>query len=162
VTNALESARTEAVRKAVDIVASIDPAAAVLGDEGALTEAVLNVVGNAVKYSREGGRVTVSAVCRGGKVVVSVADTGVGITEVEMPRLFGAFYRGRAGDSGVAGAGIGLALTRRIVEAHDGSITATSASAKGSGFVIPGPALGTPAPGLAAAPPEQLSKGEAG
>ncbi len=56
VANALESAETEAVRKAVDIVASVDPAAAVLGDEGALTEAVLNVVGNAVKYSRTGGR----------------------------------------------------------------------------------------------------------
>jgi signal transduction histidine kinase len=120
------------------------------------------VVGNAVKYSREGGRVTVSAVCRDGKVVVSVADTGVGITEVEMPRLFGAFYRGRAGDSGVAGAGIGLALTRRIVEAHDGSITATSDPGKGSVFVITLPAHGSPVPGPEAAPPEQLSKGEAG
>ena len=70
--------------------------------------------------------------------------------------------RGQAGESGVAGAGIGLALTRRIVEAHDGSITATSDPGRGSVFVIALPAHGTPVPGLEGAPPEQVSKGEAG
>jgi signal transduction histidine kinase len=162
VANAVESAQTEAVRKAVEVVAAVDPAAAVLGDEGALTEALLNVVGNAVKYSREGGRVVVSAVCRDGKVVVSVADTGVGIPAADLPRIFDAFYRGQAGESGVAGAGIGLALTRRIVEAHGGSITATSDPGRGSVFVITLPAHATPAPVPEGAPPEQVSKGEAG
>jgi two-component system sensor histidine kinase BaeS len=162
VANAVEYAQTEAVRMAVEVVTSIDPAATVLGDEGALTEALLNVIGNAVKYSREGGRVVVSAVCKGGTVVVSVTDTGVGIPAADVPRIFGAFYRGQAGESGVAGAGIGLALTRRIVEAHGGSITATSDPGRGSVFVITLPANGTPVPGPEAAPPEQLSKGDAG
>ena len=162
VANAVESAQTEAVRKAVEIVTEVDPAAGVLGDEGALTEALLNVIGNAVKYSREGGRVLVSAACREAKVVVSVADTGVGIPATDLPRIFDPFYRGQAGESHIAGAGIGLALTRRIVEAHGGSIAATSDPGRGSVFVIELPAHGTPGPGLEGAPPKQVSKGEAG
>ncbi len=162
VANAVESAQTEAVRKAVEIVTEVDPAAGVLGDEGALTEALLNVIGNAVKYSREGGRVLVSAACRDGKVVVSVADTGVGIPATDLPRIFDPFYRGQAGESHIAGAGIGLALTRRIVEAHGGSIVATSDPGRGSQFVIEMPALRAPAAGREEPPPQQVSKGEAG
>jgi signal transduction histidine kinase len=161
VANAVESAQTEAVRKAVEVVAEADPAAVVMGDEGALTEALVNVVGNAVKYSREGGSVVVAAVRRDGQVVVSVTDSGVGIPAVDLPRIFDAFYRGQATGSGVAGAGIGLALTRRIVEAHGGSIGATSDPGRGSVFVIELPALETPVPGLEETPPK-VSKGEAG
>ncbi len=161
VANAVESAQTEAVRKAIEIVSQVDPSAVVLGDGGALTEAVLNVVGNAVKYSRQGGRVSVSAVHRDGKVAISVADSGVGIPAADLPWIFDAFYRGQAGASGVAGVGIGLALTRRIVEAHGGCITAASDPGRGSVFVIELPALKTPVPGPGVAPPEQVSKGEA-
>jgi two-component system sensor histidine kinase/response regulator len=162
VTNAVESAQIEAVRKAVEVVASFDPAAVVMGDEGALTEALVNVVGNAVKYSREGGSVVVAAVRRDGQVVVSVTDSGVGIPAVDLPRIFDAFYRGQATGGGVAGAGIGLALTRRIVEAHGGSISATSDPGRGSVFMIELPALEMPVPGLEETPPQQVSKGEAG
>lgn len=159
---AIESAQTEAVRKAVEIAIDVDPAAVVLGDEGALTEALLNVIGNAVKYSREGGRVRVVAAQRDGKVVVSVTDAGVGIPATDLPRIFDAFYRGQAGEHGIAGAGIGLALTRRIVEAHGGSIGATSDPGRGSVFVIELPAHVAPVPGPEGTPPAQASKGEAG
>ena len=162
VAKAVESAQAEAVRKAVTIEAESDPEATVLGDEGTLTEAFLNVIGNAVKYSREGGRVQVSAVRRDEKVVVSVTDTGVGIPEAELSRLFDAFYRGQAATSGVGGAGIGLAVTRRIVESHGGTITVASDPGRGSTFVIALPALSTPAAGSEGAPPDQVSKGEAG
>jgi signal transduction histidine kinase len=162
VANAVESSQTEAVRKAVDVVAEADPAAMVLGDEGALTEALVNVVGNAVKYSREGGTVVVAAIRRDGTVVVSVTDSGVGIPVADLPRIFDAFYRGQAAGTGVAGAGIGLALTRRIVEAHGGSIRAISDPGRGSVFVIELPALEMPVPGLEETPPQQVSKGEAG
>jgi two-component system, sensor histidine kinase and response regulator len=162
VAKAVESIEGEAVRKAVNVTVHVDPAAMVLGDDGALTEALLNVVGNAAKYSREGGTVAVSAVSRDGEVVISVADTGVGIPASDLPWIFDAFYRGQAGGGEFAGAGIGLALTRRIVEAHGGSITATSEPGRGSVFVIALPALEVPVPGLEATPPEQVSKGEAG
>ncbi|MGO9178193.1 MAG: response regulator [Candidatus Limnocylindrales bacterium] len=161
VANAVESAQTEAVRKAIEIATEVDPSAVVLGDGGALAEAVLNVVGNAVKYSREGGRVALSAVRRDGKVAITVVDSGVGIPAVDLPWIFDAFYRGQATASGVAGAGIGLALTRRIVEAHGGHITVTSDQGRGSVFVIELPALEASVPGPGVAPPEQVSKGEA-
>lgn len=161
VAEAVESARAEATRKAVEIEVEADSEAVVWGDAGTLTEALLNVIGNAVKYSREGGRVQVSAVRRDEKVVVSVTDTGVGIPEADLPHLFDAFYRGQAASSGVGGAGIGLAVTRRIVEAHGGTITATSDPGRGSTFVIALPALGTPA-ASEGTPSGQVSKGEAG
>ncbi len=159
---AVESAQAEAVRKAVSIEVEADPDAMVLGDAGTLVEAFLNVIGNAVKYSREEGRVQVSAVRRNEKVVVSVTDTGVGIPEGDLPHLFDAFYRGQAATSGVGGAGIGLAVTRRIVEAHGGIITAASDPGRGSTFVIELPVLGTSAAAPEGAPPGQVSKGEAG
>lgn len=161
VTNAVENARPEATRKAIEIAAHVDPGTVVLGDAGALTEAVLNLVGNAVKYSRQGGRVAIRATCREGRVLLSVVDHGVGIAPADLPRVFDAFYRGQAAEGGVAGAGIGLALSRRIVEAHDGQISVTSDQGEGTVFVIELPALQAPAPGPEGAPPGQLSKGEA-
>ena len=145
IAQAVESAQAEATRKAVGIDVEADPEAMVLGDAGTLAEAFLNVIGNAVKYSREGGRVGVSAVRRDEKVVVSVTDTGVGISEADLSRLFDAFYRGQAASGGAGGAGIGLAVTRRIVEAHGGTITAAGDPGRGSTFVIALPALGVPA-----------------
>jgi len=95
------------------------------------------------------------------KVVVSVADTGVGIPETDLPRIFDGFYRGQAAESGTSGAGIGLAVTRRIVEVHGGSVTAASEPGRGSTFVITLPALET-APAASAGAAEQVPKGEAG
>jgi signal transduction histidine kinase len=158
---AVESAGGEAVRKGVEIASTVGPGAVVLGDRGALAEALLNVIGNAVKYSRSGGRVTVTVGRELAKVVVSVKDTGVGIPEADLPRVFDGFYRGQAAEGGPGGAGIGLAVARRIVEAHGGSIAAESEPGRGSTFVITLPALENP-PAASAGPSDQVSKGEAG
>lgn len=142
ITKAIESVRPYARRKDVEIVTAIGaPLSPVSGDEGVLVEALVNVVGNAVKYSFAGSQVLVSARHQDGHVMISVSDSGAGIPREELPHIFGDFYRGRAGRSDEPGAGLGLAITRRILEAHGGTISAESTPGKGSMFVMTLPAL---------------------
>lgn len=144
ITRAIENVHPYAVRKDIEIDASIeetlDP---VHGDEGTLVEALVNLIGNAIRYSRSGSRVSVRAEQQAERILIEVRDSGVGIAEDELPYIFGNFYRGRADAGGEAGAGLGLAITRRIVEAHGGTITVTSRLGEGSTFVITLPAQGS-------------------
>ncbi len=144
---AVESALVYATRKSVTIdVAVPEPAPRVLGDQGTLTEAVVNILGNAVKFSRDGGRIEVTADVRDGDVRIAVADHGVGIAPDDLPHVFDAFYT-QPGVAGERGSGLGLAVSRRIVEAHGGAITVQSTPGQGSTFVITLPAFGDDAPG---------------
>ena len=134
---AVEVVQPEATRKSIDIVTSLaEPARPVLGHEGSLTEALVNLIGNAVRYSHPQGQVQVKAVNNGDAVVISVADSGVGIVPEDMPFIFQDFYRGRPSPAAEHGCGLGLAITKRIVEAHDGAISVESQPGKGSVFVI--------------------------
>ena len=145
---AVESVLVHATRKAVEVVTAVpDPAPQVWGDQGTLAEALVNVIGNAVKYSRVGGRVDVTAEALDGEVRIAVADAGVGIAPEDLPLIFDAFYTVQPGAAGERGSGLGLAVSRRIVEAHGGSITVRSTPGKGSTFVIMLPALGDDGPG---------------
>lgn len=151
IASAVENVQPFARRKAVEITTTVsEPLASVLGDEGVLVEALTNLVGNAVKYSHEGGRVLVEAAESAGRVVISVRDFGVGIPSDDLPHIFGDFFRGAAGRAEEGGAGLGLAITRRIVEAHDGTITVDSTPGAGSTFVMTFPAVrsgaGVPSP----------------
>jgi signal transduction histidine kinase len=142
ITNAIESVQPYARRKDIEIVTAIGaPLSPVSGDEGILVEALVNVVGNAVKYSFAGSQVMVSARHQDGHVMISVSDSGAGIPREELPHIFGDFYRGRAGGTDEPGAGLGLAIARRILEAHGGTIRAESTPGKGSTFVMTLPAL---------------------
>jgi len=156
IAKAIESVQPHATRKDVAILdAAPEALAPVLADEAILTEALVNLVGNAVKYTHAGGRVTVSARQEGDQVVVAVADTGVGIAAEDVPFVFDAFYRGQAGPDAEAGCGLGLALTRRIVEAHHGTISVDSEVGKGTTFTVRLPvatAESTRPPGEAATP----------
>ena len=144
---AVESALVYATRKALTIdVAVSEPAPRVLGDQGTLTEAVVNILGNAVKFSRDGGRIEVTAEVQDDDVRIAVADHGVGIAPDDLPHVFDAFYT-QPGVAGERGSGLGLAVSRRIVEAHGGAITVQSTPGQGSTFVITLPALGDDAPG---------------
>jgi len=143
IAKAIETMQPHAVRKDIEIVESArEPLPTVLGDEGSLTEALVNLIGNAVKYTPAGGKVTVTARAEGGAVLISVADNGVGIAAEDLPLVFGDFYRGKAAAGAEAGLGLGLALTRRIVEAHDGAISVESEVGKGTTFLIRLPAPG--------------------
>lgn len=106
----------------------------VVGDRERLAQVVINLVTNAIKYSPDGGTVTVTGEVDGELVRVLVADEGLGIREDLQPRVFSKFFRGEAKESGIAGVGLGLAVSREIVEAHGGRIGFRSAPGKGSTF----------------------------
>jgi two-component system sensor histidine kinase/response regulator len=147
ISEAIESVQPQAVRKAIEIVAPPgETLPSVHGDEGTLVETLINILGNAIKYSRNSGKVVVSAKTAEHEVVISVSDSGTGISKEDLPHIFGDFYAGKADQSGERGSGIGLAVARRIVEAHHGSLTVQSVPGKGSTFAIHLPVMGEKQP----------------
>jgi signal transduction histidine kinase len=142
IAKAVENTETHATRKDIAIETTIQqPLSLVSGDEGTLVEAVMNLIDNAVKYSRMGSKVDITVAEQGEVVSITVADTGVGIPAEDLPHIFEDFYAGAAASGEKRGSGLGLALTRRIVEAHEGEITVESEFGKGSMFTIRLPAL---------------------
>jgi signal transduction histidine kinase len=108
----------------------------VAGDGGRLTQVLANLLSNAIKYSPDGGEVRVAAEPRDGLVAISVADQGLGIQEPQQDRIFTKFFRGDAGATGITGTGLGLAVSREIVEAHGGTIGFDSDPSTGSTFWV--------------------------
>ena len=111
-------------------------------DYGLLTQAVTNLVENAVKYSEPGAPIRVEGRGSPGRVTISVIDHGPGIHADDLPHVFEKFYRGKAVNA-VSGTGLGLALVKAMVEACGGSVSVTS-SPEGSCFVISLPAAAAP------------------
>jgi signal transduction histidine kinase len=144
ISKAIESVETHAIRKDIEIVTSIEGTIDnVNGDEITLVEALVNLLGNAIKYSRMGSRIFINAGEEEDEALITVTDRGVGISEEDLPFIFGDFYVGDVSTEGERGSGLGLAITKRIIEAHDGSISVDSALDKGSTFVIRLPAMKT-------------------
>jgi signal transduction histidine kinase len=106
----------------------------VIGDQHRLSQVVVNLVANAVKYSPEGGVVRVTGEQDGNVVRVYVEDEGLGIPTEHQSRVFSKFFRGEARASGIPGVGLGLAVAREIVEAHGGRIGFSSIESEGSTF----------------------------
>ena len=128
------------------ITSNAEPDLAVVADRRRLHEVLLNLLSNAVKYNRAGGRVDLRACNEGAMVRVSVSDTGAGLAPEDVSRLFQPFERLRARESDVEGSGIGLVVTKRVIEAMGGTIGVDSATGEGSTFwfVLPsGPPAGT-------------------
>jgi signal transduction histidine kinase len=116
------------------------------GDRDKLALAIHNLVGNALKYTPEGGSVTVKAGEEGAALVVSVTDTGIGIKEEELGLIFDRFYRAQDKRiAGITGSGLGLALAREIARMHGGDITVTSRIDQGSTFTLRVPIVAAPA-----------------
>jgi signal transduction histidine kinase len=108
----------------------------VRGDPNRLAQVVGNLLSNAIKYSPEGGVVKVVGERDQEFVRVSVRDQGVGIPEELQKRVFGKFFRGDAGASGIPGSGLGLTIARSVVEAHGGRMSFKSVVGKGSVFSL--------------------------
>jgi PAS domain S-box-containing protein len=115
---------------------------AILGDRDRLLQVFENLIGNALKFTGAGGRITVSAIPGDGEVLFSVADTGCGIAPSQVGHIFDPFWQAAA-SKGRLGAGLGLPITRGIVEAHGGKIWVESALGRGSRFVFVIPSTGT-------------------
>jgi signal transduction histidine kinase len=116
------------------------PLSAVLGDEVRLQQVFWNVLRNAVKFTPNGGEITIETRTENGKFIASISDTGIGIVPEEMGGIFEAFSQGehaRDKTHFFGGLGLGLAITRRLVELHSGRIYASSTGrGQGSTFTI--------------------------
>lgn len=113
-----------------------DQRVVVTADSDRIAQVVANLLSNAIKYSPDGCTVRVGLRRRPGWVRISVADEGVGISPEHQSRIFEKFFRGGAPAAGIPGTGLGLAVTRRIVEAHGGTISFTSEEGRGSTFRV--------------------------
>ncbi|MGH2830534.1 MAG: sensor histidine kinase, partial [Actinomycetota bacterium] len=144
-------ARGSGVRAKIRVPKDLPP---VLADPRRLREILLNLVDNAVKYTPEGGTVEISAHALDGAVAIAVADTGIGIPPGTGDRVFEPFFRaeGVRTQQGQASSGLGLAVVKRLVEAHGGRIDYESAPGAGTTFTftvptVDGAASATAGPG---------------
>ncbi len=129
-------------------------------DRARIRQLLLNLVTNAIKYTLPGGKVSLGLVDQGAHAALIVGDTGIGISQADLPHIFDRFYRvdaarSRAGER--PGVGLGLAICKWIAEAHGGSIAVQSRLGRGAVFTVTLP-RNLPAP--AAAPPARLEPGE--
>ena len=112
-------------------------------DRSLLTQAIINLVDNAIKYSGPNTRVSMLGVDEGEHVRIDIADDGPGIPAKHFPRLFERFYRvDNARSRNLGGTGLGLAIVKHIVVLHNGTVSVDSESDKGSVFHIDIPKTG--------------------
>lgn len=152
--SALEACRTDAVSRQVELQRGNMEECQVLGARMRLEQALINLVDNAIKFNRPGGRVRVEvARCLPGMVMLTVADNGIGIPSEDLTRIFERFYRvDRARSRQVGGTGLGLSIVKHVIERMGGTIKAESQLGKGSTFTIT----------LPEQPPDTLTEGAAG
>jgi two-component system, OmpR family, phosphate regulon sensor histidine kinase PhoR len=152
VTDAVMALSAEAEAQGIEIALQMPPAAVVLARPRRIQQALRNVIGNALKYTRSAGRVTVSvttgttALAAGvpaRAVLITVSDTGIGIPAAALPFVFDKFYRVATGSaSSRPGTGLGLAITKSIVEAHGGRVWVESREHHGTTLTIALPVAG--------------------
>jgi two-component system phosphate regulon sensor histidine kinase PhoR len=108
-----------------------------LADDGKLQQILHNLVGNALKYSPQGGTVTIGACLQDDGVLLTVKDQGIGIPAEQLPRMFGQFFRVESNNhTGIKGTGLGLWLTKHMVDGHHGRIWVESEFGHGSTFCV--------------------------
>jgi signal transduction histidine kinase len=118
-----------------------DGAVEIEGDQQAIRRVGLILIDNAVKYTDSGGRIEVALIQTSGLATFEVRDTGVGISEEDLPHIFDRFYRAdKARTPGAGGVGLGLSIAHWIVAAHHGGIKVQSQLGRGSSFVVALPA----------------------
>ena len=137
VRESVESSGALARSREVSLVAEVDSVPPVSGDKERLSQLVGNLISNALKFTPAGGSVVARAFVDGGRAVVEIADTGIGIPPAEQSRLFQRFFRSStATEQAIPGTGLGLVISRAIAEAHGGTIDVTSLPGEGTTFRV--------------------------
>jgi len=133
----LSMVRERALQQRILLSLDVDPEVGLLdADRLRFRQVVLNLLSNAVKFTPDGGRVDVRSFIRGQDLVVLVADTGVGVPAEDRERIFDSFQQGTMHSEQTEGTGLGLTLSKRILELHGGRIWVESEAGKGSTFGI--------------------------
>jgi NtrC-family two-component system sensor histidine kinase KinB len=114
----------------------MDDLSSVHADEMAIRHVLTNLVDNAIKFTPRNGVITVSAHSNDGCVTVEVKDTGKGISQEDLPKLFQRFFQSEAGRKQYTGTGLGLYLCNQIVQAHGGKIRCQSEPRVGTSFIV--------------------------
>jgi PAS domain S-box-containing protein len=137
VKTSFEAARPEAAKAGVELTLELDDAPLIAGDPDRLAQVVENLISNALKFTPEGGSVVITAATRGDVAVLEVADTGIGISAEEVPRLFDRMFRAvEAERRHIQGTGLGLTIVKAIVDAHGGTIAVDSEPGRGAIFRV--------------------------
>ena len=128
----------QAIEKDIHVaVQSAPDLPTVMGDKEQLERMVGNLISNAVRYTPDGGSVTVKLAHEEDDLVLTVADTGIGIPEAALPRIFTEFFRAdNARKFTNSGSGLGMSITKAIVEQHGGTITVSSQEGEGTAFTV--------------------------
>jgi len=135
--DAVESSGALARSREVSLVAELDEVPPVSGDKERLSQLIGNLISNALKFTPAGGSVVARAFVDGGRAVVEISDTGIGIPPAEQSRLFQRFFRSStATEQAIPGTGLGLVISRAIAEAHGGTIDVTSLPGEGTTFRV--------------------------
>lgn len=147
ISEAIDRCRVEADSRGISLVSAPVDQATAFGDKPLLTTAVRNLIDNAIRYSNEGGRVSIGLSELDGEMRIAVVDQGVGISIEQRERVFERFYRGdeaRTRDTG--GSGLGLSIVKHVAADHGGRVTLWSEPGKGSTFtfIVPAAHANTP------------------
>lgn len=137
VRDSLAAARPHAASAGVELAVDVPDALPLTGDAQRLGQVVDNLLSNAIKYTPAGGRASVSLALRGEHAVLRVTDTGIGIAPEDQGQLFTRFFRTREATlNAIQGVGLGLSITKSIVETHGGTIEVDSEPGRGSEFRV--------------------------
>ena len=130
------------VKRHLLMIATVGPETKVLGDAWQLRQVLRNLVENAIKYTPDGGAITLSLEQESNMAKIQIKDTGYGIPSSDLPHIFDRFYRVRnSGHDEIEGNGLGLAIVKSIAEGHGGDVTVESEVGKGSCFTFTLPLL---------------------
>lgn len=135
----------EGVKRELDLTLDVaEGIPTVFWDSDKIEQVIVNVVSNAIKYTPDGGKIRIEARREGDRIAISVSDTGVGVPEADLGRIFERFYRvDKARSRAAGGSGLGLTIAKEIVERHGGTIVIQSVYGKGTQVTIRLPVGGT-------------------